>query len=191
MLKFSIIVPVYNVQDYISECIDSIVSQTFPKYEIILIDDGSTDESGQICDKYADIYNNIKVIHKTNGGLSDARNIGIEHAEGEYLIFVDSDDYIESKALKQFYHVLESANNPDILITRIKKVHTGDKVVFMDNNLPIEKLNNKTIKDALKWMFEHSNNLWPAVRYVVKNEFVLKYKLRFRVGFLHEDIDWT
>lgn len=91
----SIIVPVYNVEKYLEKCLDSITNQTYKNLEIIVIDDGSTDKSGIICDKYAQKDNRIKVIHKLNGGLSDARNAGLDICTGDYIGFVDSDDYIE------------------------------------------------------------------------------------------------
>lgn len=94
MVKLSIIVPVYNVVDYIRECIDSIIIQSYDNFELILIDDGSTDGSGDICDEYSREYNQIKVIHKDNAGLSSARNAGLDVAHGEYITFIDSDDVI-------------------------------------------------------------------------------------------------
>ena len=93
---FSVVIPVYNVKDYLPKCIDSVLAQDFEDYEVILIDDGSTDgESGAICDRYAAAHpERIRAIHKPNGGVGEARNVGIEAAQGEYLIFIDSDDYI-------------------------------------------------------------------------------------------------
>ena len=88
----SIIVPVYNVESYLEECVESIINQSYENLDIILIDDGSTDNCGQICDKYAALDKRVTVIHKTNGGLSSARNRGIEAAKGDYFCFVDSDD---------------------------------------------------------------------------------------------------
>lgn len=88
----SIIVPVYNVEEYLSECVDSVLNQTYSDIEVILVDDGSTDQSGNICDEYAEMDSRIKVIHKKNEGVSAARNTGIETASGERIIFVDSDD---------------------------------------------------------------------------------------------------
>lgn len=92
----SFIVPVYNVEDYLEQCIESLLHQNIPEsqYEIILVDDGSVDLSGKICEQYSMGYENIKCFHKENGGLSDARNYGLERAEGKYILFVDSDDYI-------------------------------------------------------------------------------------------------
>ena len=91
----SIIVPVYNVEMYLKRCVDSILKQDYDNMEIILVDDGSTDSSGVICDQYASNYKNVKVIHKKNGGLSDARNFGLDNCRGQYISFIDSDDWIE------------------------------------------------------------------------------------------------
>lgn len=93
--KISVVIPVYNVEKYLRKCLDSVCGQTFHNLEIIVVDDGSTDESGTICDQYASFDNRIKVIHKENGGLSDARNAGMDVATGDYIGFVDSDDYID------------------------------------------------------------------------------------------------
>ena len=92
--KISIIIPVYNVEKYIDKCIDSIVNQTYQNLEIILVDDGSPDNCPKMCDEWAKKDDRIKVIHKANGGVSSARNVGIEQAQVEYICFVDSDDYI-------------------------------------------------------------------------------------------------
>lgn len=110
----SVILPVYNVAAYLERCMDSILSQSFKDYEIVLVDDGSTDASGQICDGYAEKYPNIRVIHKLNGGLASARNAGLELAEGEYVWWVDSDDWIEPGALEQL-HKASCENMPDIV----------------------------------------------------------------------------
>ena len=91
----SIVVPVYNVRQYIEKCIDSIINQTYKNLEIILVDDGSTDGSGELCDELKKLDFRIKVYHKENGGLSDARNYGVDRAKGMYIGFVDSDDYVD------------------------------------------------------------------------------------------------
>ncbi|WP_443796468.1 glycosyltransferase family 2 protein [Dialister hominis] len=104
MSKISVIVPVYNVAPYLKKCVDSIINQTFTDIEIILVDDGSTDESGTICDQYAQKDSRVKVIHKSNGGLSDARNSGLEVCSGEYIGFVDSDDWISPDMYETLIH---------------------------------------------------------------------------------------
>lgn len=104
----SVIIPVYNVEKYLRRCVDSILNQTISNYEIILVDDGATDTSGLICDEYAKKYHNkIRVYHKKNGGLSDARNYGIVHASGTLITFIDSDDYISQYYLQVLYSKLE------------------------------------------------------------------------------------
>lgn len=107
-IKVSVIVPVYNVEKYLEECVDSLIGQTLKEIEILLIDDGSTDSSGELCDRYAQQYENIHVIHKTNGGLGDARNVGASEAIGKYIYFIDSDDYLELEALEFLYKEAET-----------------------------------------------------------------------------------
>lgn len=96
----SLIVPIYNVEKYLDKCIDTIINQTYSNIEIILVDDGSTDASGEICDKWKKKDNRITVIHKLNGGLSSARNAGIDIATGKYIGFIDSDDYIDLEMIE-------------------------------------------------------------------------------------------
>ena len=95
----SVVVPVYNVEDVLHFCIDSILNQTYSDFELLLVDDGSTDKSGDICDQYARKDTRIRVFHKENGGVSSARNLGIDNANGEYICFIDSDDYVNSEFL--------------------------------------------------------------------------------------------
>ena len=120
----SIIVPVYKVEKYLSKCLDSIVCQTYKKIEIILVDDGSPDNSGNICEEYAAKDNRIKVIHKENGGLSDARNAGLKIATGEYIGFVDSDDYIEEDMFETMYKLIKMYD-ADISIVSYKEWKNG------------------------------------------------------------------
>lgn len=103
----SIIVPVYNVEKYLKKCVDSIINQTYKNLEIVLVDDGSTDNSRNICDEYAKKDSRIKVIHKQNGGLSDARNVGIDNSKGKYITFIDSDDTIENDYVEYLYSLLK------------------------------------------------------------------------------------
>lgn len=124
----SVIVPVYNVNKYLRKCIDSIINQTYTDLEIILIDDGSTDGSEKICDEYLLADNRVSVIHKENGGLSDARNAGIDVAKGEYLSFIDSDDYIHTSMYEILLSNLES-KQADISVVTVKRIKENDEVV--------------------------------------------------------------
>lgn len=135
----SVIVPVYNVENFLDTCIKSIISQTYKNLEIILIDDGSTDSSGVLCDSYQKRDNRIIVIHKENGGLSDARNRGLDVASGEYITFVDSDDYIAPDFLMNLINLIIS-NNADISIAPLCHVKEN-------NNLVVEFVNRESIKE--------------------------------------------
>ncbi len=123
MVKLSIIVPIYGVEQYLRKCVDSLLAQDLPssEYEIILVDDESPDACPQICDEYAAAHENIRVIHRENGGLSAARNSGIEIAQGDYLMFVDSDDYIEPNVLGKLMAQVER-DNLDVLRYRLQYV---------------------------------------------------------------------
>ena len=127
----SIIVPIYNVEKYLDRCINSIINQSYKNLEIILVNDGSTDDSLKICEKYKLIDNRIKIINKKNGGLSDARNYGIDVAKGKYISFVDSDDLIHIDMYKILYDVI-STKNSDIAICRYKKfnINNGNYIIY-------------------------------------------------------------
>lgn len=118
--KISVIVPVYNAEKYLRRCIESVLCQTFEDFELILVDDGSSDNSGRICDEYATIDDRIIVIHKANGGASDARNVGIDRASGEYIMFCDSDDYIRDTMLEQMQEKL--SEDIDLVVASLKMV---------------------------------------------------------------------
>ena len=111
----SVVIPIYNMEKYLNKCIESVINQTYRNLEILLIDDGSTDNSPGMCDEWAKKDNRIKVFHKTNGGLSDAKNYGIEHASGKFIGFVDSDDWIEENMYEELYKEAMD-NNADIII---------------------------------------------------------------------------
>lgn len=106
----SVIVPIYNVEKWLRDCVKSILNQTYKNLEIILIDDGSTDRCGQICDQFLEKDSRIKVFHKANGGLSDARNYGLSQASGKYICFVDSDDYIEENMIEKLYLAIRKSD---------------------------------------------------------------------------------
>lgn len=158
MIKFSIIVPVYKVEKYISNCIESILTQSYKNFELILINDGSPDKCGEICDKYADKDKRIKVIHKKNGGVSSARNIGIQNANGEYIWFVDSDDWIEENALLILFEKIKY-NNPDLIIFNSKMIKKNNVIINKFNVDNYELINMNT------------------------NEFFNKYYFKYNIGF--------
>lgn len=116
MSKFSVIVPIYKVEKYVRKCIESILSQTYEDYELILVDDGSPDNCPSICDEYAEKDRRIIVIHKSNGGLVSARNIGVQTASGDYICYVDGDDWIQNNFLETIYNRGISQDNPDMVV---------------------------------------------------------------------------
>lgn len=142
--KYSFLVPVYNVECYLTTCIESIKGQNYRKnkYEIILVDDGSTDSSGVICDRYSDKYDNIKVIHQDNSGLLKARGTGVRNSTGEYLIFVDSDDYIENNLLTIVDEFVE-LYNPDFLNYGFVKEKKGKETLIPVTACNYELLDNE------------------------------------------------
>lgn len=132
----SIIVPVYNVEEFLNQCIKSVLGQSYKKLEIILVDDGSTDQSGKICDRYQMTDARIKVIHKENGGLSDARNTGLRLAKGKYYSFIDSDDYISSEMIQTMFDSLKR-NQCDIAVCNMMRF--GDTVDSVKFYYPAER----------------------------------------------------
>lgn len=184
MAEISIIVPVYNVEQYLENCIESILNQTFKDFELILVDDGSTDNSGKICDIYEKKDSRIKVIHKNNGGLSSARNTGLDIACGKYIGFVDSDDSIHPKMYEVLYNLIEKYKS-DISCCNYKYTYdisnqnheelNLNEVIEMSNIEAIEKLYDKDlgVRLVVAWNKLYHKRLFDNIRY--------------KVGRLHED----
>ena len=189
-MLFSIIIPVYNVEKYLNQCVDSVLEQDFTDYEIILVDDGSTDNSPTICDKYAEKYTQIKVIHKTNGGLSDARNFGIKEAQGDYLIFLDSDDFWNGRNILSELHNIIVERNPDMIIHELSSFYDLGKIVP-------RKFKNKDIqnfsfdfKRDLKKLVDNDVYYATACNKIIRTSIVKKNEIEFPKGKVHEDVAW-
>ena len=187
----SIIIPVYNVELYLDRCLKSVLNQIDEqKIEILLIDDGSTDKSGAICDKYNMAYSCITAIHKKNSGLSEARNSGILYAHGNYLLFLDSDDQINENAIKKIIKIIESNPESDVFIGRYISVY--EKKVKECNytlNQNLEKFTGENFLVALLESVEHYD--WYACLNIIKKEFLLSHKLFFAKNRCFEDALWT
>lgn len=134
----SIIIPVYNVEDYLEECLQSILEQTYKNYEVILIDDGSKDRSKEICDQYSKRYGNIKVIHEKNAGVSCARNLGLEKSKGKYISFIDPDDIIEKNFLEDMLQTL-CENRVDVVCCTYYRILNGKKLITMPSDLKMQR----------------------------------------------------
>ena len=125
-ILLSVVIPVYNVEKYLQQCVDSIINQLTDECEIILVDDGSPDGSGEICDRYANKDSRINVIHQQNGGLAAARNTGLDYARGEYVAFVDSDDYLDGHCIAKILSWI-SSGGADVCFMRAMKVFPNGK----------------------------------------------------------------
>lgn len=175
----SVIVPVYNVEKYLERCVKTIAAQTYKDLEILLIDDGSTDKSGEMCDDFQQTDSRIKAFHKQNGGLSDARNYGIEHSAGEFISFVDSDDYIDEKMLETL-HRLITENDADLAVCSAMDVFEGKEVTQVKE---IKEFNLNKV-ESYKYMLR-GDGIPSACNKLYKRQTV--GNVRFPVGKLYED----
>lgn len=186
---FSIVVPVYNVESYVEKCIKSLLSQNFNSYEILLINDGSTDSSLKICKKYVCGNGLIKLFNKENKGLADTRNYGLKKSRGEYVVFVDSDDYIEKDILRTLYNEICNNDYPDVLLYNyylIEGEAKTEKKSYVTESGRLEEAGRCVISELKR------RNLPVAACFGVYNrDFLVKNKLFFDVGILHEDERWT
>lgn len=186
MIKLTIIIPVYNVEKYIEKCIKSILRQELNNYEIILVDDGSTDNSGNICDQYAIKYNNVRVIHQMNKGLSGARNTGIREAKGEYLMFIDSDDFINEKvALNE---IIDKLKEDAIQFKWIYYYENKNKYIYFKDN---ELYPNIDFEDLLFKKVQDGTISISACNKIVRRSIIVDNNIYFDETLLSEDIDWS
>lgn len=190
MIKLSIIVPIYKVAQYLCKCVDSLLAQDIPssEYEIILVDDGSPDECPLICDSYADIYDNIRVEHRENGGLSAARNSGIKVARGEYIMFVDSDDYVEPNVLGGLLAQVER-DNLDVLRYNYQNVNEQYEVFLPYRAAKRDVDYSESVTNGEDFLNNRLGPMCYAVMFVVKRE--LLDDCIFKDGIYFEDVEWT
>lgn len=181
----SVIVPVYNVEHYIHRAVDSLLNQTYPYLDIILVDDGSPDACPRICDEYACKDSRARVIHKTNGGLSDARNAGLEIAKGEYLTFLDSDDYLSTDAIERFLRTAQE-QDADIVCCGLNIIDADGKIYDyrkgdVSRSASGQDVVMRLFKDVFPYNFTHSKFYRRA----------LFFGVRFPVGRIYEDMATT
>lgn len=179
--KVSVIVPIYNVEKYLRRCIDSILNQTYKNLEIILVNDGSTDNCREICEEYTTIDNRIKVINKENKGIADTRNVGVNAVTGNYIAFVDSDDYIDKDMIRDLYYILKKYDS-DISICEYELLDEGV--------IPKKKGNGKIIEynkiDALKELIKNKHITSHCWNKLYKKE--LWNNVEFPIGKRFEDL---
>lgn len=177
-VKLSFIIPVYNVQAYLIECVESIIGQIEEGCEIVLVNDGSTDDSGIICDEYALKYPFVKVIHKQNGGLSSARNAGLERAEGEYVAFIDSDDRIALNSVKEILKRIQECGFDVCFMQGIKFYPNGEQEDLGDGIFRAG-IENRNIEEALAFLSSRSKYSGSACTKIFKRCFLSKNDLHF------------
>ena len=178
-MKLSVIVPVYNVEKYLDKCLNSLANQTFKEMEVIIVNDGSLDNSEEIIDKYVKKYDNFTSYKKKNGGLSSARNYGIKYASGEYIAFLDSDDYVTYDMYEKMYEKAKS-NNFDMVVCDVNYVSNDKEWVVTSN------IKNDTT-DIKKVMY----NIYPAAwNKIFKKEILVNNKIYFKEGVWFEDVEF-
>ncbi|MEI3638381.1 MAG: glycosyltransferase [Lactococcus lactis] len=179
----TVVIPVYNVEKYLKRCIESILIQEWKNYDILLVDDGSTDSSPQICDDYAKVYDFISVIHKKNGGLSEARNTGISHAKGDYVYFPDSDDWLEPQTFKELADVL--AYQEFDIVSFNREFVKGEEDTIVSDPLVTQVYEGK---DAFVQMLKHSYITGFANDKIYKKSLFIDNNISFPKGKYYEDL---
>lgn len=181
----SVIVPIFNIEHYLERCVDSIINQTYKNLEIILVDDGSPDNCPSMCDNYANKDSRIKVIHKKNGGLSDARNAGMKVATGKYISFIDSDDYVSSEFIETLYNAMTTENS-DIVECSVVRFYEDNHFDVYSDDFPNANYDTVDGLSALIAENPFKQHVWNKL---YKAEVVLD--IPFAVGKLNEDEFWT
>lgn len=188
---FSVIIPVYNVEKYLKKCIESLLKQQYTDMEIILIDDKSTDNSLSIAKKYLE-YNNVRLILKEkNTGLSDTRNTGIREAKGQYILFLDSDDYVEDGCIVKIEKIIKDAKEPDVVYFGYYEEYEDSKEQSKIYGYISEKNQLFTNENFLISELKKRNLYAPVWLGVYKRELILDNNMYFECGILHEDELWT
>ncbi|PMC81597.1 glycosyl transferase family 2 [Anaerococcus hydrogenalis] len=180
--KISVIVPIYKVEKYLDRCVKSLINQTYKNVEIILVDDGSPDNCPEMCDDYAIKDSRIKVIHKENGGLSDARNVGIEKSTGSYIAFVDSDDWVKKIFIEELYNNIKKENADISIIGYTLIWDSGKKITYGDNNDYFVYNQEDAIKELLKQKKFQCMVCQKMYKREIFNE------IKFPVGEIYEDV---
>ena len=192
-MQFSIIIPVYNVETYLAKGVESVLQQTFTDFELLLVDDGSKDNSLQLCYEWQQKDQRVTVIAKENGGASDARNVGIKSAKGDYILFLDSDDYWDDlSALQKIATALQSKPNVDLLLFHWKNWNLkNNQMIVFPNKYNEGAIRKGTRDEVIQSLFR--SDLFPssAVITVTRRLFLLENHLFFTKGIKAEDVDWT
>lgn len=189
-MKLSLILPVYNVEQYLKRCLDSCLEQNLPQneYEIIIVNDGSPDHSIDIANSYAEKYKCIKIITQKNGGLSSARNTGLKHAVGDYVWFIDSDDYIKKNCISGIYHEISNLNLDVLWIKWRNENELNKEIPLYDSTFTHIDYN---IYEGLDFMDEVMGIYYFAWSFVFSRAFLMKHELLFQEGLYYEDSEFA
>lgn len=189
--EISIIIPVFNVEAYLPMCIESVLSQTFKKLEVILINDGSTDASGKICDNYAKKDERIRVFHKKNEGQSIARNIGLEASKGKYILYLDSDDcYTDPKCMYKLYDMMEKDKYDFILFGSVMG-SSIENAVNHYGNYDLEIIKNNNGNKIFSYMVKENKQLACVWNKIIRKEFLQNNQIILQENIIGEDIEWS
>lgn len=187
---FSIIIPIYNTGKELPRCLNSVLNQSFKDYECIMVDDGSTDDSGLVCDQWAEQDSRFISLHKINGGCSEARNFGINKARGQYILFIDSDDYWNgTNPLQDIYNCIQNNQFPDVVcfgVTILDEDGKEQKVRLP--HVPNQNLNKESL---VQYLMETNEYFSTSYVKVLKSDFLMNNQLFFVKGLLSEDIEWS
>lgn len=191
-MLFTVIVPIYKVENYLCECIDSILSQNYYNFELILVDDGSPDRCPEICEQYARQDKRIRIVHQQNRGLSSARNRGIEISCGRYIVFVDGDDVLCDNTLKKLAECVEKNNYPDMIIGNVVHWINNTEKIAVDNQKYMKEQIGKNIFELNEIYAKHSVQLpWSAYHSIYNRELLIKQGLYFSEDIVGaEDCDF-
>ena len=188
-MKLSIIIPVYNVEQYLQNCVQSVLTQTYRDLQVILVNDGSTDSSGVLCDQLAQQDSRIQVVHKVNGGLSDARNAGLKVATGDYVAFLDSDDvYLLNDGLEQLMAVAQ-AEQPDVLLFQAVDVYPHHQNVRKAYD--VDYLATHTSTEVFHQLVRTQSFNMSACFQLARRDLLVEHQIYFEKGLLSEDVDWS
>lgn len=189
----SIIIPAYNAENFMEECVESVLSQAFQDYEILLVNDGSTDGTPLLCDSYAKKYDFIHAIHKANGGSASARNEGIRAASGDYVLFIDSDDYIGAGSLEKIMDKLNSSgpDGVDVMFLEMFRVFDGSRTVPLNDGYIEEKIVGKSKAEVMEHLAGLPKYPGSACTKLIRRSLIVENDLFFINKFFAEDTDWT